>query len=74
MVVDVKVTSLFTKGLPGETVKLVDSGIGPMLRPTFNQSTLTEFNRYPSVPISIPARVHWVLAGSPHAAKSPLQS
>jgi hypothetical protein len=45
MVVDVKVTGLFTKGLLGESVKLVDSGIGPMLRPTFNQSTLTEFNR-----------------------------
>ncbi len=58
MVVEVKVTGLFTSGVLGEMVKLVESGIEPMLRPTLYQSTLTELTRYPSVPISIPLRVH----------------
>ena len=45
IVVEVKVTGLFTTGLPGNTVKLVESGTGPMLRPTLYQSTFTELTR-----------------------------
>jgi len=39
------VTGLFTSGLVGEIVKLVESGIEPMLRPTLYQSTLTELSK-----------------------------
>jgi len=45
MVVEVKVTGLFTSGVPGETVKLVESGTEPMLRPKLDQSTSTELTR-----------------------------
>ena len=45
MVVEAKVMGLFTSGLLGEIVKLVESGIEPMLRPTLYQSTLTELSK-----------------------------
>jgi len=45
MVVDVNVTGLFTSGLLGEIVKLVESGIEPLLRPRLYQSALTELSK-----------------------------
>ena len=45
MVVAVKVTGVFTSGVLGDTVKLVESGIWPKLKFTLYQSTLTELTR-----------------------------
>ena len=45
MVVEAKVMGLFTSGLLAEIVKLVESGIEPMFRPTLYQSTLTELSK-----------------------------
>ena len=70
MVVDVKVTGVFTIGLLGEIVKLVESGIGPTLRFTSYQFTSSSWNWYPSVPISIPASWQGVFVGNPQALRS----